>query len=149
MTTVITEETDVASTHIHCPVCKGANVPGLIVRRVETLKEALVITLSTHTTWWVVCSACKAKVYSKVGPEELEHWTADELDGSVSDGFHVERVRRANEVPGPPIFLGKGVEMPLACQSPRASCSTWSAWPTIRRSQSPRNRPVSKTPTTR
>ena len=83
MPTVVTQETEVGTTHIHCPVCKSPNVSGTIIELRETIMQALVIPISKHTSWWVVCSSCKAKLFSKVGPEELEAWTADELVGSV------------------------------------------------------------------
>ena len=47
------------------------------------MTEALVVTVSTHTTWWVVCSVCKARLYSKVSGAELQQRTADQLVGVV------------------------------------------------------------------
>ncbi len=43
----------------------------------------LVVHMSTHTTWWVVCSACKARLFSKVSGSELATRTADQLVGVV------------------------------------------------------------------
>jgi hypothetical protein len=82
-TTIIAEEKPVGTTRIHCPACHARDVEAVIIERAEKVTEMLVVHMSTHTTWWVVCSACKARLYSKVSGSELAARTADQLVGVV------------------------------------------------------------------
>jgi hypothetical protein len=83
VTTILAEDKPAGTTRIHCPACKGQNVEAQIIEHSEKVMEALVVHVSTHTTWGVVCSACKARLYSKEPGEALQRKTADELVGRV------------------------------------------------------------------
>jgi hypothetical protein len=83
MPTIIAEDKPAGTTRIHCPACKARNVEAQIIEHSEKVMQALVVHVSTHTTWWVICSACKARLYSKEPGEGLQHKTADELVGRV------------------------------------------------------------------
>ncbi len=83
MTTVIAEDKPFGTTRIHCPACRARDVEALIIEHSEKVTEMLVVHMSTHTTWWVVCSGCKARLYSKVSGSELAKRTADQLVGVV------------------------------------------------------------------
>ena len=83
MTTVIAEEKPFGTTRIHCPACRARDVEAQIIEHSEKVTEMLVVHMATHTTWWVVCSSCKAKLYSKVSGPELATRTADQLVGVV------------------------------------------------------------------
>jgi hypothetical protein len=83
MTTIIAEEKPVGTTRIHCPACHARNVEAVIIERAEKVTEMLVVHMSTHTTWWVVCNGCKVRLYSKVSGSELAARTADQLVGVV------------------------------------------------------------------
>jgi len=83
MSTIIAEDKPAGTTHIHCPVCLGRNIEAQIIEHSEKVMEAVVVHLSTHTTWWVVCSGCKTRLFSKVSGAELQKKTADQLVGSV------------------------------------------------------------------
>ena len=66
MHTVITKEIPAGATRINCPACGKLDVPAEIIEKQETMMQNLVIPMGTHTTWWVACSACKARLYSKL-----------------------------------------------------------------------------------
>jgi hypothetical protein len=83
MRTVITQDTPAGTTQIHCPVCHGQNLPGEIIESQETLMENLVVPVARHTTWWVVCSRCKTRLYSRQNAAELQGKTPDDLAGLV------------------------------------------------------------------
>ncbi len=83
MTTVIAEDKPFGLTRIHCPGCHARDVEAMIIEHSEKVTEMLVVHMSTHTTWWVVCSACKARLYSKISGSELAQRTADQLVGVV------------------------------------------------------------------
>jgi hypothetical protein len=83
MTTVIAEDKPAGTTRIHCPACHKRDIPAQIIEHIEKVTEYLVVHLSTHTTWWVVCSECKVRLFSKVSGAELERRTPDELVGVV------------------------------------------------------------------
>jgi hypothetical protein len=83
MTTVIAEDMPFGTTRIHCPACRVRDVEALIIEHSEKVTEMLVVHMSTHTTWWVACSACKARLYSKISGSELAARTADQLVGVV------------------------------------------------------------------
>ncbi len=83
MTTIIAEDKPVGTTRIHCPACHARDVEAVIIEHAEKVTEMLVVHMSTHTTWWVVCTGCKARLYSKVSGSELAQRTADQLVGVV------------------------------------------------------------------
>jgi hypothetical protein len=83
MQTVITKETPAGSTRINCPVCGHLDVPGQILERQETLMESLVVPMGTQTTWWIVCSSCEAKLYSKLSAAQLQGKSPEELVGKI------------------------------------------------------------------
>ena len=83
MTMIVGGDTPAGTTRIHCPACHTRDVEGQIVEHLERVVEALVVQVGSHTTWWVVCSKCKARLYSKVPGPELEKSTADQLVGVV------------------------------------------------------------------
>ena len=83
MPTVITKEIPAGSTRINCPVCGCLDVPAEIVEHQETMMQSLVIPMGTHTTWWVVCSECQAKLYSKLSAAGLAGKSPEELVGQV------------------------------------------------------------------
>ena len=80
---IIGEDKPAGTTRIHCPACHQRDVDALIIEHVEKVMEALVVQVNSHTTWWVVCSACKVRLYSKVSEVELQQRTADQLVGKV------------------------------------------------------------------
>jgi preprotein translocase subunit SecG len=83
MPTVITKEIPAGSTRINCPACGSLDIPAEILERQETMMQSMVIPIGTHTTWWVVCSACQAKLYSKLNAAGLQGKSSDELVGQV------------------------------------------------------------------
>jgi hypothetical protein len=83
MTMIIGQDTPAGTTRIHCPACRQRDVEALIIEHAEKVMEAIVVHVSTHTTWWVVCSACKMRLYSKVSGPELQKRSADQLVGVV------------------------------------------------------------------
>jgi hypothetical protein len=83
MHTVITKEIPAGATRINCPVCGNLDVPAEIIEKQETMMQNLVIPMGTHTTWWVACSACKARLYSKLSAANLAGKSPDELVGQV------------------------------------------------------------------
>ncbi len=83
MQTVIAKEIPAGSTRINCPACGHLDVPGEILERQETLMENLVVPMGTQTTWWIVCSSCQAKLYSKLSAAKLQGKTPAELVGQV------------------------------------------------------------------
>jgi len=83
MTTIIAEDKPAGTTRIHCPACGRRDVEAQIVEHSEKVMQAVVVHVSTHTTWWVVCSACKTRLYSKLSGAELKQKTADQLVGVV------------------------------------------------------------------
>ncbi len=83
MTTIIGEDKPVGTTRIHCPACRARDVEAVIIEHAEKVMEMMVVHVSTHTTWWVVCTGCKARLYSKVSGSELAQRTADQLVGVV------------------------------------------------------------------
>ncbi len=46
--------------------------------------QSMVIPMGTNTTWWVVCSACKVKLYSKLNAANILGKTPGELVGQIS-----------------------------------------------------------------
>ena len=83
MNSVATEDRPAGTIRLHCPVCKHRDVEGQIIEKRETVMQAVVIPVSTHTTWWVDCPNCKTRLYSKLPGPELQLKTADELVGVV------------------------------------------------------------------
>lgn len=83
MASVVTRDTSAGSTRIHCPVCGGEDVAGDIIESEETLTGYGVIPLSRHTNWWVICSECNTRLYSRLTAKELEGKSADEVVGLV------------------------------------------------------------------
>ncbi len=83
MTTIIAQDTPAGTTRIHCPACRARDVEAQIIEHAEKVTEFVVVHMSTHTTWWVVCSACKARLFSKISGPELQQKTADQLIGVV------------------------------------------------------------------
>ncbi len=83
MQTVITKEIPAGSTRINCPACGHLDVPAQIIERQETLMESLVIPMGTQTTWWVACSACQVKLYSKLSGAKLQGKNPAELVGQI------------------------------------------------------------------
>jgi len=83
MPTVVTVDRPAGTTRIHCPACRRREVPGLIVEQHETMMHYLVVPGATHVTWWVICSGCQTRLYSRLAGEELLRWTPEELVGSV------------------------------------------------------------------
>ncbi len=83
MHTVITKEIPAGTARINCPVCGKLDVPAEIIEKQETMMQNLVIPMGTHTTWWVACSACKARLYSKLSAAGLAGKSPDELVGQV------------------------------------------------------------------
>ncbi len=83
MNTVIGQENAAGTIRIHCPACGARDVPATIIEHREHVTEFAVVTVATHTTWWVQCSNCKATLYSKLNGAQLETKTADELVGLV------------------------------------------------------------------
>ena len=83
MAMIIGEDIPAGTTKIHCPACHTRDVEAQIIEHVEKVMEALVVQMSKHTTWWVVCSKCKVRLYSKLSGPELEKRTADQLVGVV------------------------------------------------------------------
>jgi hypothetical protein len=83
MTTIIAEDKPAGTTQIHCPVCRQRDIPAQIIEHIEKVTEYLVVQVNTHTTWWVVCTGCKTRLYSKVSGIELQQRTADQLVGVV------------------------------------------------------------------
>jgi hypothetical protein len=83
MQTVITKEIPSGSTRINCPSCGHLDVPAQIIERQETLMESLVIPMGTQTTWWVACSACQVKLYSKLSAAKIQGKTPAELVGQI------------------------------------------------------------------
>jgi hypothetical protein len=45
--------------------------------------ENLVIPMGTQTTWWILCSACQVKLYSKLSGAKLHGKTPGELVGQI------------------------------------------------------------------
>lgn len=84
MTQIISEDKPAGSTRINCPSCGQANVPAEIIEHVENVTEAFVLKMASHTTWWVVCGGCKARLYSKLPAAELKQRTPDQLVGIVA-----------------------------------------------------------------
>ncbi len=83
MAMIVGEDRPAGTTKIHCPACHWRDVDAQIIEHVEKVMEALVVQVSSHTTWWVVCARCKARLYSKVSGDELQKRTADQLVGVV------------------------------------------------------------------
>jgi hypothetical protein len=83
MTTIIAEDKPAGTTQIHCPVCRQRDIPAQIIEHIEKVTEYLVVQVNTYTTWWVVCTGCKTRLYSKVSGIELQQRTADQLVGVV------------------------------------------------------------------
>lgn len=84
MTQIISEDRPAGSTRINCPSCGQTNVPAEIIDHVENVTEAFIVKLAKHTTWWVVCSGCKARLYSKLSGAELQQRTPDQIVGFVA-----------------------------------------------------------------
>jgi hypothetical protein len=84
MTQIISEDRPAGSTRINCPSCGQIDVPAEIVQHVENVTEAFVLKVASHTTWWVVCGGCKARLFSKLPGPELRQRTPDELVGFVA-----------------------------------------------------------------
>ena len=78
---VQSKEIDCGETPIHCPACAARDVVGRIVQIQETLVYFLVIRVPARNTTWVDCSACHARLYSRVRPEELLESPANFLVG--------------------------------------------------------------------
>jgi hypothetical protein len=83
MPTVITKEIPAGSTRINCPACGHLDVPAEIIEKQETLMQSMVIPMGTTTTWWIVCSACQVKLYSKLSAAKLQGKTPSELVGQI------------------------------------------------------------------
>ena len=83
MHTVITKEIPAGATRINCPVCGNLDVPAEIIEKQETIMQNLVIPMGTHTTWWVACSACKARLYSKLSAAGLAGKSPEDIVGQV------------------------------------------------------------------
>ena len=83
MAMIVGEDRPAGTTKINCPACHWRDVDAQIIEHVEKVMEALVVQISSHTTWWVVCSRCKARLFSKVSGDELQKRTADQLVGVV------------------------------------------------------------------
>jgi len=83
MQTIIAQDIPAGTTRIHCPGCRRRDVEAQIIQHDEKVTEFVVVHMSTHTTWWVVCSACKVRLYSKISGPELQKKTADQLVGVV------------------------------------------------------------------
>ena len=83
MQTVIAKDTPAGSILINCPVCGSLEVPCEIIERQETVMQNMVVPMGTHTTWWVVCSECKSRLYSKLSAAGLKGKSSDELVGQV------------------------------------------------------------------
>jgi hypothetical protein len=83
MHTVVAKETPAGSTRINCPACGNLDVPGEILQRQETMMQNLVVPMGTHTTWWVVCSACRARLYSKLSAAGIAGKSPEELVGQI------------------------------------------------------------------
>ena len=83
MHTVITKEIPAGATRINCPVCGNLDVPAEIIEKQETMMQNLVIPMGTHTTWWVVCSECKVRLYSKLSAAGLAGKSPDDIVGQV------------------------------------------------------------------
>ena len=83
MQTVIAKEIPAGPTRINCPACGHLDVPAQIIERQETLMENLVVPMGTQTTWWVLCSACQVKLYSKLSAAKLQGKTPGELVGQI------------------------------------------------------------------
>jgi len=83
MAMIVAEDRPTDTTKIHCPACHWRDVDAQIIEHVEKVMEALVVQVSSHITWWVVCSRCKARLFSKVSGDELQKRSADQLVGVV------------------------------------------------------------------
>ncbi len=83
MPTVFAQDKPAGTTRIHCPACSRRDVSAQIIEHSEKVTQYVVVEMGTHTTWWVVCSECKARLFSKVPGPELERRTPDELVGVV------------------------------------------------------------------
>jgi hypothetical protein len=83
MQTVIAKEIPSGSTRINCPACGHLDVPAQIIERQETLMQNLVVPMGTQTTWWVACSSCQVKLYSKLSAAKIQGKTPAELVGQI------------------------------------------------------------------
>ena len=84
MTRISSEDEPAGSTRINCPSCGQIDVPAQIIQHVENVTEAFVLKMASHTTWWVVCGGCKARLFSKLPGPELRQRTPDQLVGFVA-----------------------------------------------------------------
>jgi hypothetical protein len=113
MQTVISEDKPAGTVSIHCPVCHRQGVEGRIIEMRETLMENLVIPVSTHTTWWVVCSGCETRLYSELPAQELVKRTPDQLVGVIRPRVSLIRKFLAITALGLALAPGLGLVMGL------------------------------------
>jgi hypothetical protein len=128
MRTVITQDTPARTTQVHCPVCHGQNLTGEIIESQETLMENLVIPVTKHTTWWVVCSRCKTRLYSRLSAAELQGKTADQLTGLVYYRVSLVHQFLAAAAAALAITPGLGVIMGLIAWFVNRKTPGWPRW---------------------
>lgn len=69
---------------IHCPACDGRNVSAQTYDQKATDKWLDLVTVWVSRSTWVICTNCRAKLYSKLNCIELQGKSPEEISDQIS-----------------------------------------------------------------